>query len=372
MIFPLNSNHSLRSKVPAPKCAPPRKRPESGYAYIMALFMVMTVIVGSQIVLRNMVTVTRSQREAEAIWRGNQYARAIKMYYHKTGHFPQSQDNLVTGVPGVHFLRAEAMKDPMNGEDGDWRFIYTNASGTIIGSVKYGSLQQMALMDMNGGKMPGTQQATNGGNSNSQSSAQSGSQSLPQGTATPIGSSSTSTTSAPGPGGGGFSLGSIGPGSGNGTTSLLSTSGNFSNTAAGPQPTGPVSGPVFGGMLIGVGSTVDRTSVRAYKGGTKYNQWEFIWNPIEEQAQAIQQGIGATAAPGGGILGLGLPIANPGGTGGIGSGIGGNSPNGGTTTNPTNNGDNGNQNPAGGTNNSGNSNSPNGTNNAAPNPSSSQ
>jgi hypothetical protein len=329
----------------------------------MALFMVMTVIVGSQIVLRNMVTVRRSQREAEVIWRGNQYARAIKMYYHKTGHFPQSQDNLVTGVPGVHFLRAEVMKDPMNSQDGTWRFIYTNASGAIIGSVKYGSLQQMALMDMNGGKMPGAQQATNGIDSNSQSSSQSSSAS--QGTATSTGSSSTS--SASGPGSGGFSLGSIGPGSGNGTTPMLGTSGNFTNSApAGPQPTGPVTGAVFGGQLIGVGSTVDRTSVRVYKGGTKYNQWEFIWNPIEEQAQAIQQGIGATGAPGG-IPGLGLPIANSGGTGGIGSGIGANSPNAGANTNPANNngGANGNQTPAGGTNTSGNSNSPSTTNNTS-------
>ncbi|HEY6467339.1 MAG TPA: hypothetical protein VIY69_15175 [Candidatus Acidoferrales bacterium] len=331
----------------------------------MALFMVLTVIVGSQIVLRNMATVSRSQREADVIWRGNQYARAIKMYYHKTGHFPQTQDDLVTGVPGVHFLRSEVMKDPMNTQDGAWRFIYTNGSGAIIGSVKYGSLLQMAMMDMNGGKMPGQQQATNGTDSNSQSSSQSSS----QGTATSTGSSSTSTNSGSGPGGGGFSLNSVGPGSGsgNGAGSLLSNSGNFTNnTPVGPAPTGPVTGTVFGGQLIGVGSTVDRTSVRIYKGGTKYNQWEFIWNPLEEQAQAIQQGIGAAGAPGG-IPGLGLPIANPGGNGFSTSiGAGSNPANGGTTANPTaNGGDSGNSNPAGSTNTSGNSNSPNGTNNTS-------
>lgn len=326
----------------------------------MALFMVMTVIVGSQIVLRNMVTVTRSQREADAIWRGNQYVRAIKMYYHKTGHFPQSQDDLATGVPGVHFLRSEAMKDPMNTQDGAWRFIYTNGSGTgaIFGSVKYGSLAQMALMDMNGGKMPGQQQMTNGTDSNSQSS----SQSSPQGAATSAASSSTTRTS--GPGSGSFSLGSTGLGAGNGTGSLLSNSGGFaSNAAAGPQPTGPITGTMFGGLLIGIGSTVDQTSVRVYKGGTKYNQWEFIWNPLEEQAQAIQQGIGAAGAPGG-IPGLGLPIANPGGAAPTnGAGTGTNAPSGGATANPTTNGgDNGNSNPTGGTNTSGDSNSPNGTN----------
>jgi len=359
LIFPFNSNRFAQPNKPALQCGPKRKCAQSGYAYIMALFMVLAVIVGSQIALRNMVTVSRSQREAVAIWRGNQYARAIKMYFRKTGHFPQSEDDLVKGVPGVHFLRAEVMKDPMNTQDGEWRFIYTNASGAIIGSVKYGSLIQMAMMDMNGGKMPSPQQqGTNGTLLNPQSSNQPAAQSSSQGAANATGSSSTSTTSPSGPGTGGFSLGSIGPGAGNGTTSLLGASGNFTGSGpAGPQPTGPVTGTVFGGQLIGVGSTVDHTSVRVYKGGTKYNEWEFIWNPIEEQAQAVQQGIGATGAPGGiPGLNLGLPIANTGGTGGI----GGNSPNNGTTANPANNGgDNGNQNPAGGTNNSGNANSPN-------------
>jgi len=274
----------------------------------MALFMVLTVIIGSQIVLRNMVTVSRSRREQEMIWRGDQYARAIKMYYRKTGHFPQTQDDLVTGVPDMHFLRSEVMKDPMNAQGGDWRFIYMNASGAIIGSVKYGSLQQMALMDMNGGQLPGTQQ------SNGSSSGQLGLGTSTTSTATS--SNSTNSTSS------GFSLPTMGAPSNNGRSgpTVLGPLGQpvTGATAVGPQPTGPVSGPVFGGSLIGVGSTVDKTSVRVYKGGTKYNEWEFIWNPIEDQARAVQQGLGAPGAPGaapgvGGIPGLGLPIAPIGG-----------------------------------------------------------
>jgi hypothetical protein len=322
--LPQNSKHCAQPAAACGLVTRQRKRRESGYAYIMALFMVLTVIIGSQVVLRNMVTVSRSQREGQAIWRGNQYARAIKMYYRKTGHFPTSQDDLVTGVPGMHFLRSEVMKDPMNNQDGAWRFIYTNASGAIIGSVKYGSLQQMALMDMNGGQMPGTQQSNETGNSNGlmglgSSSASSNTSS------TTTNSNSTNSTS------GGFSLPSMG---GNSTTvtgrggSTLGPLGQpvTGPTTMGPAPTGPVSGPVFGGQLIGVGSTVDRTSVRVYKGGTKYNEWEFIWNPIEEQARAVQQGLGgATGAPAGGIPGLGLPIAPIGG-GALGPGAPGGSP----------------------------------------------
>ncbi|HKQ86919.1 MAG TPA: hypothetical protein VJS43_09125 [Candidatus Acidoferrales bacterium] len=304
MNFPQNSKRLARPATPVEVLARRRKRGESGYAYIMALFMVLTVIIGSQVVLRNMVTVSRSQREAEMIWRGNQYARAIKMYYRKTGHFPQSQDDLLTGVPDMHFLRSEVMKDPMNGQDGAWRFIYTNASYAIIGSVKYGSLQQMALMDMNGGQMPAAQQSNGGSN---------GQMGLETSTAPATTTNSNSTN-------GGFSLPSMGASSpaGRGGPTALGPLGQpvTGPTAVGPEPTGPVSGPVFGGQLIGVGSTVDKTSVRVYKGGTKYNEWEFIWNPIEEQARAIQQGLGGAAvAPGaGGIPGLGLPIAPIGGS----------------------------------------------------------
>lgn len=286
-----------------------RKGCESGYAYVMALFMVLTVIIGSQIVLRNMVTVARSEREAEMIWRGDQYVRAIKMYYRKTGHFPGSPEDLVKGVVNVHFLRSEAMIDPMNNQDGAWRFIYTNGSGAIIGSVKYGSLQQMALMDLNGGQMPGAQGST--ANPNSQNG--------PNGP----GITGMGRTGMPGPMGGNPANGAAGSAMGAGLASGMGTNGQGSSfgqglngAIAGPQPTGPVTGQVFGGQVIGVGSTVDRVSVRVYKGGTKYNEWEFIWNPIEEQARAIQQGIGAAGAPGG-IPGLGgLPIAPIGGAAG--------------------------------------------------------
>jgi hypothetical protein len=302
---------------------------ESGYAYVMALFMVLTVIVGSQVVLRNMVTETRSQRENEMIWRGNQYARAIRMYYHKTGHYPQSQDDLLTGVPNIHFLRSEAVKDPMNKQDGAWRFIYTNASGAIIGSVKYGSMQQMALMDMNGGQMPGAQPATGSATAGGQTSLSGNGAS-----ATPApGTTTTSTTASSTTGG--FSLPQMGssPTTATGITGTGTVLGPLgqpvNGTVAGPQPTGSVEGPVFGGQLIGVGSTVDASSIKVYKGGKKYNQWEFIWNPIEEQALAMQQGLvsGAGAAqPGAGVpgLGLGLPIAPVGGAP---------APSGGTTSN---------------------------------------
>jgi hypothetical protein len=320
-----------------------RRSPEAGYAYIMALGIVMAVIIGSQVVLENLVTQGRRQREEETIWRGNQWARAIRLYYHKTGHYPQSIDDLETGVPDVHFLRASAIKDPMEPDDGSWRFIYVNSTGQIIGSVRYATLQQMALLDLNNGQIPGTQasalpgavsagslssmfsdnnNAGNFGNSsggpggaNSAGSGPGGGASVggttgqsPQGNS-PSGDASSETPSEStdnSAGAGAPQDSSSNETSAFGQGQSASTFGSSGSNALGQnanplaqlmqlQPTGPVDGPVIGAFLTGVGipTAIDQESIRIYHGGKKYKDWEFIWNPLEDQAQALQQGLGA-------------------------------------------------------------------------------
>ena len=95
-----------------------------------------------------------------------------------------------------------------------------------------------------------------------------------------------------------------------------------------------------------LGSTIDKKSLKVYKGGKRYNEWEFIWNPLEDQAAAMQQGLnpqtGQPGQPGQGIGGAaGSIFGNIGGnSGGIGgNGTSGTGPNGstgsGTGTAPT-------------------------------------
>ena len=127
---------------------------QRGYALLMAIFLVATMILLATVVTPSVLTEGRREREQEAIWRGNQYVRAIQLYYRKNGRYPQTVDDLIKGNLGVHFLR-KAYTDPMNSEDGSWRFIYVSPTGQLIGSVRYHSLQEMALML----KMPGAGQA---------------------------------------------------------------------------------------------------------------------------------------------------------------------------------------------------------------------
>src|SRR6516165_7880473 len=95
----------------------PRHSGERGYAMLMALSLTMMILIASTAMIANLRIEGRRQREDEAIWRGTQYARAIRLYFHKTGHYPQTIEDLQKGLPQLHFLR-QAYKDPLNKSDG--------------------------------------------------------------------------------------------------------------------------------------------------------------------------------------------------------------------------------------------------------------
>ncbi|MFZ3216881.1 MAG: hypothetical protein WA192_12550 [Candidatus Acidiferrales bacterium] len=342
----------------APRSAVARRGQQSGFAYLMALGLMLFMIAGTLVVLQKGATIRRRQREEETIWRGNQYARAIRLYYHKTGHYPQTMDDLVKGMPQLLFLRQQ-YKNPTNPSDGSWRFIYVNAAGQIIGSTRYATLQQMALMDANGGQLPtpasllGQQQpgqpgvpvstlSDSGDNSNSQqgqNSSQGGatdnSNSPGAGSSSPDASNPNSSGNPPAEG-----QNPQNPQSPQSTQSPFSNTFGQSNTGTGQslpnlsamsqgglavtpatlaamallKPTGPVDGPVLGGFLTGVACTDDTPSLKVYHGGKKYINWEFIWNPLEDAAAAMRQQM---SGGGGSVLGQGSTgQGQPGGLGG--------------------------------------------------------
>ncbi len=346
---------------------PRRRGQESGYAFLFALGLILLMIASSLVVLQKGATIRRRQIEQETIWRGNQYARAIRLYYHKTGHYPQTLDDLEKGMAQVHFLR-QAYKNPTNSADGSWRFIYVNAAGQIIGSTKYANLQQMALMDANGGQLPtlpgqpgapgqpgvpvstladasSNPQATTPaqvaalGNPNGVSSTQNPgangpdvSPNPPPGGQNPQPTNTENSQNPPGPQNPPnpptTALGLNGLGNGQ-TMPGLAPGGLAVDPAtlaamALLKPTGPVDGPVLGAFLTGVGCTQDTSSLKFYHGGKKYINWEFIWNPLEDAAAAMQQQLGGAAAGASGGS-LGLPIANPFGGGPV-ANPGGNAP----------------------------------------------
>jgi hypothetical protein len=369
-----NSRRRAAARSGSANRTPRQRNPESGYAFLFALGLILLMIASSLVILQKGATIRRRRIEQETIWRGNQYARAIRLYYHKTGRYPQTLDDLQKGMPNLHFLR-QAYKNPTNSADGSWRFIYVNAAGQIIGSTRYANLQQMALMDANGGQLP-TLQGLPGqpgqpgvpvstladANSGSQAPtpAQVAALGNPNGAAPTPGSSGPDVSANP-PQDAQYPPPSNSENPQNPPTSQnpQNPSGpqNPSNPPTNPlglnnlgngqalpglapgglavdpatlaamallKPTGPVDGPVLGGFLTGVACTQDASSLKYYHGGKKYINWEFIWNPLEEAAAAMQQQMGGMASGAAGSS-LGLPVANPFGGGPV-ANPGGNTP----------------------------------------------
>ena len=294
-----------------------RKPGEQGYALLMVIFMATMLLIMATMVAPNIKTEGQREKEKEMIWRGQQYARGIKLYYRKLGRFPTSIDDLTKPKVGsLRFMR-QAYKDPMNAQDGSWRFIYVGPAGQLIGSLKpqsqnlqFGVPAGMgtpaaAMGSLGGG--PGAIPNSGFGSVLGQAIGQVGSLNNPQGQpGTQPGNSS--------------SFGSFGS---NPPTS--STSTNSSNPAAttGPavsadQSTGPAADApiptddpptIMGGNIIGVGSKINKKSVMVYEKAKNYRLFEFIWDPSKDTfgmgQPGMQTGTGLGGQP------VGQPIGQP-------------------------------------------------------------
>ncbi|MFZ3244573.1 MAG: hypothetical protein WA185_05820 [Candidatus Acidiferrales bacterium] len=323
----------------------PRRTRDEGFAMMFVLFLVALVVIGSSVAVLDTLTEGRREREAEMIWRGKQYQRAIGMYYRKFGRFPTSLDDLVKEQDGeIRFLR-EAYKNPMNNTDGSWRFIYVTPAGQLIGSVQYVSLQQMAFLDqqrqmgLTTGAAPGVTGGTNADNSGNDAGTQGGNNSaltnIPLGSISAGGSVNLNNLSPsqlqalqsqlqglssqqlqalaaqfqgqipaqlqsqlqqmlqqqgqnPQQSGGSSSFGQQAQGQpgGNGGIGVQESSDSDNSTDA--------NGQVIGGFIVGVAGKQNKASIKVYKGGATYKRWEFIFNPLEQTQTIGTAPVGAT------------------------------------------------------------------------------
>jgi type II secretory pathway pseudopilin PulG len=266
-----------------------RRRKRAGFTLLMVVFMVAAMLIIVAAAAPNLLTEGRRQKEEEMVWRGQQYARAIGLYYRKFGKYPTRVEDMTRQTNGVRFLR-EPYTDPMNKDDGSWRFIYVGPNGQLIGSVRQTTLLQNTL------SIPGLGGISSFG----------GMQPLAPPAATTAGTNPQA--GAPGAGAPGQPA---------------------TNPAAAANPLEsqpqPLMGDVLGGNIIGVGSKIKKPSLRVYMGGDTYEKWEFIWNPVG-QAIPGQAGANPNATPGASPTGA-APGLNPFGANPIGGLPGGANPN---------------------------------------------
>jgi len=251
----------MRSKAPSPR---PRNS-QSGYAIVLVMFFLALLALTMAAAAPTVLSDVQREKEADMVWKGEQYARGVKLYYMKTHRFPPSLEDLTENKTGIRFMR-KAYKDPMNNGDGSWRLIYIGPSGQLIGSLKNRTISF-------GGQV--IQQQPNG--PLSQSSFGSGS---------PFGSNSAGQQ----------------PGA---TGSTTGSSDSSNNSFGQPQPLGGMmdSSSVIGGNIIGVGSKVDKKSFLWYDKAKNYREFEFIWDPSKDLRM------------GGAAKGIGTPVQNLGSSG---------------------------------------------------------
>ncbi len=249
---------------------------ERGYALLLVLFLVALLVISTAAVAPNILTAGRREKEKEMIWRGKQYTRGVKLYYRKMGRFPTSLDDLTKPKLGsLRFMRQQ-YKDPMNKEDGAWRFIYVGPAGQLIGSLKPPQ-QNLALPQI--------------------------------GTAIGTPASALNGPNAPGRPGGIGGQGGLLPSASSGTTASGATGTPVSADQGTPGSNGQAipSGDtptIVGGNIIGVGSKIDKSSIIVYEKAKNYRLFEFVWDPSKDRIGAGQPGLQTGT-------GLGQPIGQP-------------------------------------------------------------
>ena len=289
----------MQHHLPVRALDPHRRQREGGYLLLAILLMMALMIIAATIEAPRLVQQMKRDREEEMTHRGTEYARAIKKFYKKFGRYPTSLEQL-DNTNQIRFLRRR-YKDPLT-KGGKWTLLH------------YGDIQALANPNAPGtpaaslGSTPFGAPFTNGPGSDGSGSpfASSPAQS-PQYMSGPNsdGSGGTFGGSPPqgqqymnGPGsdgsGGGFAGGGAQPGNSLGTSPFAnsvngrtgapgSSGGSGQSSAGGDQTFG-------GGAIVGVASLSKDPTIRIYNKKKKYNEWQFIYDPMSDRPNVLLRG----------------------------------------------------------------------------------
>ncbi len=240
-----------------------KKPSEDGYTLVFVIFLVALLTLSLSVALPKISKQIQRDREVEAMQRGKQYIRGIKLYYRKFGTYPPNVDALANPTNNIRFLRKK-YADPITGTP-DWKPVLFGQNKAPLAMGFFG----VPLGGPTGaGTVPGA--STNGIQS-----------------ATGLASQSTGTDPNK----------STDPNNPN-----ASTSGTAGSTSAFGQ-----TGQTFGGAgIIGFSPNSPKQSIMVYKTKTHYNEWEFVYSPL------VDQGLPPGANPAGGVpLQPGAPGFSP-------------------------------------------------------------
>ena len=105
---------------------------ESGFVLLAVIFLTVVLLISLAIAAPKIAKSIQRDKELETIHRGEQYKRALKLYYQKFGSYPTSIDQLVQ-TNQMRFLRRK-YKDPLTGKD-DWKPVLFRAGARAAAGI---------------------------------------------------------------------------------------------------------------------------------------------------------------------------------------------------------------------------------------------
>ncbi|HEY3705850.1 MAG TPA: hypothetical protein VGL22_12350 [Terracidiphilus sp.] len=193
----------------------------AGVVILLAVFMILI-----SVAVPKMREDIRRDQEVETIHRGQQYVRALQLYYRRFHHYPGSLDEL-EGTSGLRFLRRR-YQDPLTRSD-DWTPVLQGQNKAPLTMGFFGTV-------------------LNGGN------------------AIPVSAGDQARNSILGtPPASAFDSFSTGAGDSEGNTQQ-----------------GSPDSPFGGGPMIGVRPGKAMASIIVYKTKSNYDEWEFVYDPATD------------------------------------------------------------------------------------------
>jgi type II secretory pathway pseudopilin PulG len=259
------------------------RRDQDGFALIglvVAIFLVLLVLaVAAPRVAQDL----RREREVEAVHRANQYVRAIRLFYLKSGgRYPGSVEQLEK-TNNVRFLRQKYV-DPMTGQS-DWRLIHVGEAKTTVKGFFGQPLAGLATTGLGSAAGIASPGATGAGATGASTPGSTSASSIFGGlSSSPTSSSPTSSSPTSSPT-------SSSPTSPTSSTSSFPTSSSTSSTTSSSSSSGVSSQSATdfkggGAPFIGIGSAAGGNSILELNEQTTYQTWEFIYDPRIEQLKA--------------------------------------------------------------------------------------
>jgi type II secretory pathway pseudopilin PulG len=275
-----------------------RKPSEEGYMLVTVMFILAILMISLTVAAPLIKKDIQRDREVEMVHRGKQYARAVKLYYKQFGAYPMSVDALIK-TNNVRFLRKKYI-DMTTGKD-EWRIILVGQQKTPPMGF-FGQPLGPAGGGMGAGGVTGATPFASSGSSSSTGFGSSSSGSSMFGSSG-FGSSSSTPTA------GGFGGSTTSPG---GTAGSATDPGGTSGATSGTGLSGQTFG---GGPIVGFSPVGGKESILVWRLKNHFNEWEFLYLPVEEQAQGGGN-LGTIGQPMGGTgVGTGFNLTLPGANG---------------------------------------------------------